>query len=340
MLMQYYKTSLIWTAIGLGLAFWIGGPTGLFIASILAILEVSLSFDNAIVNAKELEHMDATWRHRFLTWGMAIAVFGMRIIFPLLIVCIVAGITPWAALDMAMFQPEQYKTTLTSAHINIMGFGGAFLFMVFLKFFLDGSKDSHWLDSIEHRLTKLGVIDMIEAGIILVATVIMSHFIEKSHGIEGAYSFMTSSIMGIVTYIIVDSLHLVLGEEDEMTGVAIRAGLASFVYLEVLDASFSFDGVIGAFAVTNNIWIMAIGLGIGACFVRSMTLMLVDKGTLAEYKFLEHGAFWAIGTLAMIMFVSTIVEIPEVVTGGLGAAFIMLALYSSIKHNKLEQAII
>jgi hypothetical protein len=101
-----------------------------------------------------------------------------------------------------------------------------------------------------------------------------------------------------------------------------------------LDASFSFDGVVGAFAITNNLFIIMIGLGVGAMFVRSLTIMLVDKGTLSEYRYLEHGAFYAIGILAAIMFAGTIKHIPEVVTGLLGALFIALSLFSSILYNK------
>ena len=91
------------------------------------------------------------------------------------------------------------------------------------------------------------------------------------------------------------------------------------IYLEVLDASFSFDGVIGAFALTHNLFIIAIGLGIGAMYVRSMTIMLVERGTLAEYRFLEHGAFYAIIALSVIMFVQPLMHIPEVITGLVGA---------------------
>lgn len=336
--MKYYKSTLIAAFIGLSLAYFIAGPTGLFIAAILAVLEVSLSFDNAIVNAIELEKMEDKWKKRFLTWGMLIAVFGMRILFPLVIVGVVAEISPWAALHMAIFEPDVYKTTIQSAHVTVMGFGGSFLYMVFLKFFLNGSKDVHWLNAIEDKLTRIGIIDTIEAGITLLFSIFVSNYLESTHGLQAAHSFLVSSVLGIVTYIAVDGLRLFLqdSEADEAVNVATKTGFASFMYLEILDSSFSFDGVIGAFAITNSLFIIAIGLGIGAYAVRSMTIMLVDKGTLNEYRYLEHGAFWAIGCLASIMFVNTFYEIPEVVTGGLGITFILLALYSSIKQNKLE----
>jgi uncharacterized protein len=332
--LQYFKSSFIVTLIGLGLALYVGGIQGLIIAAVLGVLEVSLSFDNAIVNAKTLEDMDAEWRHRFVTWGMVIAVFGMRLLFPVLIVSVIAEISPYNALYMALTAPSKYEQVLTSAHTAIMGYGGSFLFMVFLKFFLDETKDIHWFKLIEEQLTKLGKIEAIEVGIVLIASIIVSQYLTKVHGQADGNTFLISSIFGLITYIAADGLGAILEEEDGE--VVIRSGVASFIYLEILDASFSFDGVLGALAVTDNIIIIMIGLGIGAMFVRSLTLMFVDKKTLTQFLYLEHAAFWAIGTLATIMYINPFYEIPEVVTGLIGAALIGLGFWHSIIINKKE----
>ena len=90
----------------------------------------------------------------------------------------------------------------------------------------------------------------------------------------------------------------------------------------------------GAFAISKDIIIISIGLAIGAMFVRSLTIMLVEKKTLNKFLYLEHGAHWAIGTLACLMLISTVKELPEVVTGGIGLIFIISALVSSIIHNR------
>jgi hypothetical protein len=335
--MSHTKTLGLYFVIGITLAYVIAGFEGAFYTAILAVLEVSLSFDNAIVNAKELQHMEEKWRQRFLTWGMLIAVVGMRLLFPLLIVGIVASISPWEALHLAMFEPDNYKKAIESAHVNVMGFGGAFLFMVFLRFFLDGNKEVHWLDSIEKRLTGIGKSDMMEVYVTLLLSVGVSWFLyQHTLNLEEAYRFLVSSVLGIITYVSVDIFRNMLGVEDDVTGTIIRSGLASFVYLEVLDSSFSFDGVIGAFAITNSLFIISIGLGIGALAVRTMTIMLVEKGTLAEYRYLEHGAFWAIGCLATIMYIDTFFQVPEVITGIMGAGVIGLALASSILYKDEE----
>lgn len=340
--LKYFTGSFAVTLIGIILAAFLGyrvdatvatALSTVFIVVVLSILEVSLSFDNAVVNATVLKDMDEIWRHRFITWGMAIAVFGMRIVFPVIIVAILASIGPIEALVLAASQPDEYSRILTSAHISVSAFGGSFLAMVGLKYFFDKDKDVHWLDFIEVPLSKLGRLDMVEAAIVLLLMYGVSTQLHEHEQVE----FLVAGIFGLVTYIAVDAVGAIFEQDDAAEGVA-RSGLASFLYLEVLDASFSFDGVIGAFALSNNLFIIAIGLGIGAMFVRSLTIMLVDEGTLAEYRYLEHGAFYAIIILGVIMFVKTFFHIPEVVTGCLGAAFIGAAFWSSMKYNKLEAA--
>jgi hypothetical protein len=92
--------------------------------------------------------------------------------------------------------------------------------------------------------------------------------------------------------------------------------------------------VIGAFALTTNILLIAIGLGIGAMYVRSITIMLTEKGTLQEFKYLEHGAFYSIFALSVIMFLQSLLHVPETITGLIGVALIGFALFSSILDNK------
>ena len=342
MIRKYYTGSLLFTALCLAIAAWLGwsmtgtpaGTLGIvWIVLVLGVLEVSLSFDNAVVNATVLRHMTPVWRRRFLTWGILIAVFGMRIVFPLAIVAIAAHLGPIDALVLAATKPVEYQHIIEAAHIGIAGFGGAFLAMVGLNFFFDADKEIHWIEVLERHLTKLSNVTAIEIGTVLV----LLYAISTQLAPADAMTFLVSGIFGLLTYIGVDAIGALLGEPEEAngaTGTVAKAGLASFLYLEVLDASFSFDGVIGAFALSNNLFIIALGLGIGAMFVRSMTVMLVDKGTLAQYRYLEHGAFWAILALAGIMLMSSRYHIPETITGLIGAVLIGASLYWSIRHNR------
>lgn len=162
----YFKWSFIVTILGIVGGYLLAGWSGVFIVAVLAVLETSLSFDNAVVNATVLKHMDEKWRRRFLLWGILIAVFGMRIVFPLAIVGIVAHMGPVEVIKLALFDEAEYARILLTAHHEIAAFGGAFLSMVFLKFFVNSNKDLHWLRVLEAPLTKLG---RLEAAQILLA---------------------------------------------------------------------------------------------------------------------------------------------------------------------------
>lgn len=341
-LLQYFKWALVVTVVGLALGGalgWqmhgaIGGALSVFfIVAVLAVLEISLSFDNAIVNANKLKTMTPEWQHRFLTWGILIAVFGMRILFPVLIVVVAAKIAPWDAVMLAATQPDRYAHIMHDAHLPIAAFGGTFLMLVALNFFFDEEKEVHWLDWLEDWCTRYAGVRGIEIGFVLVVMLAFSRLIPGSE----RQVFVNASIWGLLTFVLVELLGGILDrKEDAMAGAA-RGGLGAFLYLEVLDASFSFDGVIGAFALSQNLFIIAIGLGIGAMYVRSMTIMLVEKGTLTEYRYLEHGAFYAILILSVIMYLQALVHIPEVVTGLGGATLIGVSFWSSVRWNRHEE---
>ncbi|WP_299843935.1 DUF475 domain-containing protein [uncultured Paracoccus sp.] len=342
-MLHYFKWAFIVTALGLALGAALGwqmtGTMGgmltiFFICCVLAVLEISLSFDNAIVNANKLKDMTPEWQHRFLTWGIIIAVFGMRIVFPLLIVVVAAKIGPWQAMVLAASQPDEYSRIMKEAHLPIAAFGGTFLMMVGLSFFFDHEKDVHWVRWLERRMQKYATIRGIEVAVALVAVLIVSRFLDPVE----SQVFFQSAIWGLLTFLLVEVLGGLLDSSQEMMQAGAKGGLGAFLYLEVLDASFSFDGVIGAFALTHNLFVIAIGLGIGAMYVRSMTIMLVEKGTLTQYRYLEHGAFYAIIALSVIMFLQSFVHIPEVVTGLGGAALIGLSLWSSMRWNKTTRA--
>lgn len=340
---SYFTWAFAFTVIGLALGAWLGWSstgtlTGMgtvfFICVVLAVLEISLSFDNAIVNANKLKDMTPEWQHRFLTWGIIIAVFGMRIVFPLAIVAIAAKIGPWEALVLAAAKPEEYARIMSDAHLPIAAFGGTFLMMVGLTYFFNHEKDVHWIQWLESKMARAATIKGVEIGIVLLLVVLFSNLLDG----QDTVTFMTSAIYGLLTYLAVEVLGGLLDmSQKSIAATGAKGGFGAFLYLEVLDASFSFDGVIGAFALTQNLFIIAIGLGIGAMYVRSMTIMLVEKGTLAEYRYLEHGAFYAVLILSVIMYVQTLAHIPEVITGLGGASLIGISFWASVRHNRKER---
>ncbi|MBW8482422.1 DUF475 domain-containing protein [Actinomadura parmotrematis] len=339
MITRTFAGAFVVTLAGLAAAFLYDGSAGLALVAVLAVLEISLSFDNAVVNAKVLDRMSPFWQKVFLTVGVAIAVFGMRLVFPLLIVGITARLGPGRALDLALHDHARYQHLLEDAYPMIAAFGGMFLMMLFLEFVF-ADREERWLTWLERPLARLGALDRLPVVISGGALVLVASFWAADAG-----DVMVAGVLGMVTYVLVNGLGELFAEaeeeSEERAGAAGAVGKAAFflfVYLEVLDASFSFDGVIGAFAISTDPIIIAIGLGIGAMYIRSLTVFLVRKGTLHEYVYLEHGAHWAIGALAVCMLVSVGHEVPEWLTGGLGAGLIIAAFAASVVRNRREAA--
>ncbi len=350
MIVRTFGISLIVTVLALVVAFFYGGWQGLFVAAVLGVLEVSLSFDNAVINATILERMSRFWQQMFLTVGVLIAVFGMRLIFPLAIVWVTAGLNPAEAFRLATNPPADgaatfpdgspsYETILTDAHPQIAAFGGVFLLMLFLNFVLT-QRHTVWLTWLERPLGAAGRLDQLSVvltsiTLLLVAVTLSDRTVTTTVLIAG--------LLGMITFIVIDGASSLFHPTDDPgTGATVKAagkaGLLLFLYLEVLDATFSFDGVIGAFAITSDPILIALGLGfIGAMFVRSITIFLVRQGTLSQYRYLEHGAHWAIGALALILLLSIHVHVNEVLTGLVGVAFIGAALISSITANRRDR---
>ncbi|MEU0966972.1 DUF475 domain-containing protein [Streptomyces sp. NPDC005917] len=364
MLLKTFGWSFAITALGLVAAVFYGGWQAFGIVAILAVLEISLSFDNAVVNAGILKKMSPFWQKIFLTVGVLIAVFGMRLVFPVVIVAVTAKMGPIEAVDLALNNKDRYQELVTDAHPAIAAFGGMFLLMIFLDFIFE-DRDIQWLRWIERPLAKLGKVDMLSVCIALIVLLITSFtFATHAHQHGGghadkAQTVLIAGIAGLVTYMIVGGLSGFFEdrleaeeereheaeEEAERTGkkkspvvLAGQAAFFMFLYLEVLDASFSFDGVIGAFAITNDIVLMALGLGIGAMYVRSLTVYLVRQGTLDDYVYLEHGAHYAIGALAVILMVTIQYQINEVITGLVGVVLIGWSFWSSVRRNQRLEA--
>ncbi|MFH9730146.1 DUF475 domain-containing protein [Streptomyces sp. NPDC017260] len=360
MLLKTFRWAFAVTAVGLAAGVLYDGWTAFGLVAILAVLEISLSFDNAVINAGILKKMSVFWQKIFLTVGILIAVFGMRLVFPVVIVAISARLSPWAAVDLALTDKQRYQELVTDAHPSIAAFGGMFLLMIFLDFvFTD--RDVKWLGPLERPLARLGKVDMLSVCVALIALLISSVTVgahAHQHGgthVDKAETVLLAGIGGLITYMVVGGLsgffedRLEREEEREHAAEAAaeragrpgsavaltgKAAFFMFLYLEVLDASFSFDGVIGAFAITNDIVLMAIGLGIGAMYVRSLTVYLVRQGTLDDYVYLEHGAHYAIGALAAILLVTIQYQINEIITGLIGVVLIGSAFLSSVRRNR------
>ena len=319
--MRLFIAPTIISVIVLVAIYWWGGAAALFIATALAILEITLSFDNAVVNAKILEEMAPHWQRRFLTWGILVSVFGTRLILPIFIVSTVAFVSPFTITSLALYDPDAYARLLGGADAAIKAFGGSFLLMVSLKYFFNDSKRIHWLAPIERHLVRWGRVEALEVSVALFVLLGVSFF---AH--ELPETIIRAGIIGIVVFTFTEGIAHGLGMEAK--GIA-RNGALLFVYLNVLDSAFSLDGVIGAFAITTALPIIVAGLGIGAFFVRSLTVYLVRARTLSALVYLEHGAHWAVFGLALSMFAGLIIHVPEAIIATIGLGFIALSYISS-----------
>lgn len=336
-LQRIYAFSLVVTVAALAYAGFGLGMSALFTVLVLCALEITFSFDNAVVNAKILGKMSPFWREMFMTVGIIIAVFGMRLVLPLVLVAVTANLDIGSVANLALSNPAEYAEKLSEAHPIIASFGGMFLLMIFLEFMLDAGRDVHWIKAIERPLIKIGQLDQVPALLALVVLLVVSNLLAG----DSQLLVMYAGVAGMVTFMAVHALSAFFekqygkkqaGDSKNMA----TAGIFSFLYLEILDASFSFDGVVGAFAITNSVVLIALGLGVGAVWVRSMTVHMVRRKTLSKFRYLEHGAHYAIGILAAVLLVGIAHEIPEFVTGTIGILIIGFAFWDSWRFNKKE----
>lgn len=336
---KYFKYPVTLTILGFAAAFLAGYSKGgglsnaiiaLWECFILAVLEISLSFDNAIINARVVQHMSLKWQKIFLFLGIFIAVFGMRIFMPLIIVMFVLKQNIFVILHMALFAPAQYMQALNNAHLSLNVFGASFLSLVALSFFFTNDKTEHWINFLEKPVAYISVFSWMPMLINLLFASLSFYFFSKIPDAKIS-SFIFSFVLGVISFYAIKFLNASLdNKESENLG-----GWRSFLYLEILDSTFSFDGVLGAFALSNNFVIIVLGLSIGAFYVRSLTIMLVKENSLARFSFIEHGAFYAILSLAVIMYCKVNIEIPDYIAGLFSIFFISTSLLHSYYKNKL-----
>lgn len=329
-MLRQFAVSIVFTVLAVLGGLILLGPGAAVTTLVLIAIEVAFSFDNAVINAKTLKKLSPLWQKLFLTVGMVIAILGMRIFFPILIVSLTAQLGWTKVVNLALYHPVQYAQYLEAAHISISAFGGGFLLALVLFFFLDHEREIVWLDKIERPLQKTG-------GAIWLAPLIGVGVISFVSLFSGEpLQIVRAGVGGVILYTVIDFTIKALARLTGQRNVAQYSGWGAaiaFIYLEVLDASFSFDGVLGAFAITNVVPIIAIGLGVGALWVRSLTLYMVRNGTLDAYQYLEHGAHYAIFVLAAALLLSIFVDIPNAVTGIAGLGVIGASVIASREAN-------
>lgn len=340
---RIFAVSGIITIVALGLVLGKLGWEAALVALMLVIIELTFSFDNAIINARILMTMSPFWQRMFMTVGILIAVFGMRILFPIVIVMMSSGLPADQVVQLAFDHPQRYKEVLDNAHPSIAAFGGMFLLMLALHFFFDITRDIQWIKRFEIPMQAIGRkwLHAVVCSALLVGIVLLP-------GNKHPREVLIAGFIGIAIYLMIHGISelftLQRARKEKSTGKKIlqqtgMAAFASFLYLEVLDASFSFDGVIGAFAVTQDVILIAVGLGIGALWVRSLTLFIVRRKVLNTYRYLEHAAHYVIAALAFTLLLGIFFEIPEALVGVVGIGVIAVAVIHSKRDNAKDDVV-
>ena len=326
-MLRYFGTSGFITFAAIAIALFESGASAAVTIIVLIAIEIAFSFDNAVINAKVLERLSKFWQQLFLTVGMLFAIVGMRFVFPILIVMVTADLSWGQVIDDALHHPQVYAEHLEEAHVAIAAFGGAFLMALTFYFFLDDDPHKElWLKRLERQLQRIG--GTIWLPPLLVATIII---IASLFAGPDSDTVLQAGLAGVFGYTLIRLLIEGLGklapkEQKIYTG---WSAFLAFMYLQLLDASFSFDGVLGAFAITDKVLLIVLGLGVGAIWVRSLTVFLVRKGTLNSYIYLEHGAHYAIFVLAAALFISIFYAVPDAITGIVGLGVIGASYISS-----------
>lgn len=269
----------------------------------LAIFESITSIDNAIINAEVLTGMKPWARRWFLTWGIGFAVFGIRGLLPWFIVWFMApGLGPLQAFTATLTGDEAaLKAIQKSAPVLLLGGGTFFVFLFSYWLFLEPKK--YGLPG-ERFIASQGA--WFYAVISVVLTAVVWFALQK----DPMLAF--GAVVGSTAFFITHGFkrHAEVEEQRLLSGEGQLSDISKIIYLEVIDATFSIDGVVGAFAFTLSVPLILLGNGIGAIIVRQLTVYNV--GRIKKYVYLKNGAMYSILLLGLVMLAHGFgVHIPE-----------------------------
>lgn len=256
----------------------------------LTLFEVITSVDNAIVNAHVLKTLPERFRKIFLFWGILFAVFIVRGVLPFLIVWIANPILSLSQVfTVAFSQEENVAGYLQQSKPLLLLGGGMYLFLVFLSWlFLEEKKYAFF---VEHFIHRQGVWFYAISSILFTTVIYISLTINP-------FLALSASI-GSTVFFITDGFKKNAEEKEKELLNPHLSAWSKIFYLEALDASFSIDGVIGAFAFTLSVPLIIIGNGIGAFIVREFTIR--GMGLVTKFAYLKNGAMYSIGVLGGLM---------------------------------------
>ena len=292
----------------------------------LAVFESITSIDNAIINAEVLATMQERARRWFLTWGILIAVFGVRGLLPWLIVWIMApGLDPWQALTATFTDdPAAQKAIQDSAPVLLIG-GGVFFIFLFC----------HWLFQEPKKFGLPGEDFFARQGAWFYAVVSLTLMLIVWFALKkGPHAGVRRGcrIDGLFHHPRLQALRRVQ-EERLLHDQTSMSDIAKILYLEVIDSTFSIDGVVGAFAFTLSVPLILLGNGIGAIVVRQLTIYNLEK--IKRYVYLKNGAMYSVLVLGFVMLAHGFgIHIPEWLAPLATIVIVGYFFWKSWKHAK------
>ena len=269
----------------------------------LALFESITSIDNAIINAEVLQGVGQRARRWFLTWGIFIAVFVVRGVLPWLIVWVMTpGLGPWEAFTASLTgDPAALEAIQASAPVLLMGGGVFFVFLFCHWIFLEPKKIGL---PVERIFARQGAWFYAVVSIALTAIVWFA--------LEESPMLAFGAVVGSSAFFITHGFKRYAEEQEAriLSGEANMSDVGKILYLEVIDLTFSIDGVVGAFAFTLSVPLILLGNGIGAIVVRQLTVYGVDR--IRKYVYLKNGAMYSVFVLGCVMIAHGFkIHIPE-----------------------------
>jgi hypothetical protein len=267
----------------------------------LCVFETISSIDNAVINADVLSTMGKRSRRWFLIWGMIFAVFVVRGLLPWLIVWATNTELGFIGSFTAAFSsdPKVVEAIEMSAPILLIG-GGVFLLFIFF----------HWLFLEEKHFGLVGEKFIYSQGLwfYAVVSILLSFIVWHSLKVNPLMAF--GAVVGSTGFFITHGFKQNAEKaEKSLMQKGNLSDISKILYLEVIDMTFSIDGVLGAFAFTLSVPLILFGNGLGAFVVRELTIRNVDK--IKKYIYLKNGAMYSIFFLGIIMVLDSFgYEIP------------------------------
>lgn len=295
----------------------------------LCAFETISSIDNAVINAEVLNTMGAKGRRWFLTWGLFFGVFLVRGVLPWLIVWLATpGLGPMQALTATFSNDPSILKAVDDAAPVLLSGGGTFL--VFLFF--------HWLFLEDKNVGLPGERFFMDQGVWFYAVVSVLLVVIVWICVKINPYMALGTVIGSSAFFITHGFkeHAEESEKKMMHGA--MSDISKLFYLEVIDATFSIDGVLGAFAFTLSVPLIIIGNGLGAFVVREMTIRGADK--IKQYAYLKNGAMYSILVLGIIMLTDAFgYHIPHWVSPLCTFSIIGFFFWKSVLHTRANSTV-